>query len=334
MKHAISLELKNHGKGDAFDEANSGYLKVKDEPMDYNNDDFFKEKSSDTSYWDNWTSSNFGMPTSSSQSKFPENSMLNSATTSLYSNTTNTKLTVPETISPSGSEIQSPLSGQQSPVTPTNPTSWGVPGRVAHAPQQQNDRQGMLSPHDQMMTNDRQIPSWSTDRPGHVLHPDNQVHVNDHHSGQLQSHGPVIGDKHRHNSQNQAQRLSLPERNSVPETGWQSGLAHKPRTLSPSNMPDPRSPVVPNTNTFETSQLTKIPIIEPNINKTSGCMDEKLKAVNELLGKNKNMDEFIGKIVEAGKCLQLLNYRVSIESSVVSVVRPLHVVSMMSWFEF
>jgi len=112
------------------------------------------------------------------------------------------------------------------------------------------------------------------------------------------------------------QRLTVPDQSAiVPDTRWQTDLSRNSHTLSPTHQLPPRSsPHVStvNTNTFETSPLTKIPFIESKPPKIDH-VDEKLRAVNELLGKSRNMDEFIGKIVEAGKCLQLLNYRVSID---------------------
>lgn len=331
MKHAISLELKNHGKGDNHDSfsSESGFLKIKDEPMDCN-EDYLKDKSNDTTYWDTWANANYGMAisTTAQATTVSDNQLLNSVANSVYGNATSNKL--PEVTSPIGSDIQSPLSGQHSPVTPTSQTSWSQ-GNTGMFPAPQNNRPGLISPispnhlqHGSVMPNDRQIPSWQPDRNSTALPNENhgQFTGNERQLGpgpvrNDRLHGSVLPDKPY--GPVPGSRLTVPEMPVTSEAYRQSNNMSgvKSRTSSVSSVPS--TPTTPNPNvsrssngSFDTSPLMKFPIIEPKNNHREEVMDEKLKAVNEMLAKNKNMDEFIGKIVEAGKCLQLLNYRVSI----------------------
>lgn len=316
MKHAISLELKNHKGDNNFDSlaAESGFLKVKNEPMDCSDDFNMKEKSNDSSYWDNWASTNFGITSGCAQSTISDtsNQMMNA--TSVYSNSTGTSLS--EVTSPIGSDIHSPLSGQQSPITPTNQTSW-TQGRMLQTTMQPNERQGMLSPVEQhcpIMTNNQHVPAWPNDP--HIPMTPNGTHigVNNRQLGSVRadmSPGTVLNKPPF--GQVQGPRLMIPERAPVPNSQHQSDISGKSRTFSAPSVTGAPSPNVSKAGTFETSPLTKIPILETKTVQHD-YEDEKLKAVNDLLGKNKNMDDFISKIVEAGKCLQLLNYRVSLES--------------------
>ncbi|XP_045168098.2 uncharacterized protein LOC123531312 [Mercenaria mercenaria] len=297
VKHAISMELKQvkpEGESDVV-------TKIKEEPIDESSIDFLKDsdKSESFSFWDE-KSDNSVNQTLNNQSALCDNQVISSANMNVKEPSLDTHTSVGH-VSPSVSNNVSWSSSinNVNRIPPTSPINGTLPkpsqthmsvGNTIHTkadPQSYNGKQ---------MTNQQNHVSVGGHIQRHMLPPP-QMSAGDLNRGQ--SNGPS-GNSLVFTPSPVTQFFSTAPRN---ENKQYVSSNQQPRDNQANHkVPAP----IDTTQNINQASATPQPILYSPTSTTAPHGN------NEGMGQGsfQNMTEFISKIIEAGKCLQLLNYRV------------------------